>query len=493
MKRKLVYIFSIMLGLFVSSCEKTVEVEPQNQISPNVALNSIAGYESLMNSAYVRMLGPLNTAGNAYTMSYWGRNMALLGDVMADNVYTELSYANGRYISNNANDFNAHYNIWNQAYALINDVNTIIGTIDANVTDAASEARKATLKGEALALRANTYFDLARIYGFEPTSVAAGKGFDLSVPLRLNPTLGLPDAEQIPRSTIAEVYKAIEDDLTAAIGLLPSGSAASRTKMNKGAAYALLGKAYLYEGKWADAVTAFDNAMDPANTSARLAAAGTYVTAFKAGPNPESFFELVINPISQLGGVAGSNESLYSYTHPNSYNGFATFGGQTASDELYSLFEPTDDRFSMFFKYGGNSTNPPLFNWVDKYSGATGSYTDNPKIIRFADVLLMKAEALAEQGQYPQAAALVVQLRTNRNASVASVPTTADLKDYIQTERRRELFFEGHRWFDLKRKASGITKPAKTGVGTIEADDVRLLAPIPTSEVTLGLTQNPGY
>lgn len=483
MKKKYLYICGVALGLFVSSCEKTVEVEPKNQISPNVALSSIGGYESLLNSAYVRMID----------FGYWGRNMALLGDVMADNVYTELSYANGRYTANNTNNINAHFSIWTQAYSLINDANTIISTIDANITDQASATRRGTLKAEALALRANAYFDLARVYGYEPTSVSAGKGFDKSVPVRLKATAGLPDADQVQRGTVTEVYKSIEDDLKAAIALFPTDPAASRTRMNKAAAYALLGKAYLYEGKWAEAVTAFDSAMDPANTSARLATAGNYVTAFKAGPNTESFFELVINPVTQLGGVTGSNESLYSYTHPNSYNNLATFGGQTASDELYSLFEANDDRFKMFFKFGGNSTNPPLFNWADKYSGARGNYTDNPKVIRFADVLLMKAEALAEQNNYPAAAAIVVQLRTNRNASIVGVPTTVAIKDYIQTERRRELFFEGHRWFDLKRKGLGITKPAKTGVGTIEANDFKLLAPIPTSEVTLGLTQNPGY
>jgi tetratricopeptide (TPR) repeat protein len=483
MKKKLLYICSVALSLFVSSCEKTVEVEPKNQISPNVALNTIGGYESLLNSAYVRMID----------FGYWGRNMAILGDVMADNIYTELSYANGRFTANNINQLNSHFSIWTVAYAEINDANTIIATIDANITDQASTARRGTLKAEALALRANAYFDLARIYGFEPTSLAAAGGFDKSVPLRLTPTTGLPNAEQIQRSSVAEVYKSIETDLIASIALFPADPAASRTRMNKGAAYALLGKAYLYEGKWAEAITAFDAAMDPANTAARLATAGNYVSAFKAGPNTESFFEIVINPVTQLGGVTGSNESLYSYTHPNSYNGLATFGGQTASDELYSLFETGDDRFKMFFKYGGNSTNPPLFNWVDKYSGARGNYTDNPKIIRFADVLLMKAEALAEQGNFAAAAALVVQLRTNRNATVVGVPVTAAIKDYIQVERRRELFFEGHRWFDLKRKGLGITKPAKTGVQTVEAKDPRVLAPIPLSEVTLGLTQNPGY
>ncbi|PYF77332.1 SusD-like starch-binding protein associating with outer membrane [Pedobacter nutrimenti] len=484
MKKKFI-IYSLSFGLFLGSCEKMVKIEPQNAISPNVALTTIGGYEGLMNSAYNRLID----------FSYYGRDFTMLGDVLADNVYTELSVSNNRWVGQNSNVRGAHYDIWSIAYSAINDVNTVINTIDANIKDANAALRVKTLKAEAYALRAMLYFDLARVYGYEPTSVTAGGGFNLSVPLRLKYTAGLPEAEQIPRGTITDVYASIESDLNIAIPLFPAGAGLSkdRFRMNKGAAYALLGRTLLYEGKWAAAVTQFDNAMNTTNTTARLIATGGYVSGFKTTPNPESFFEVVINPNTQLGGVIGSNDALYSYTHPTGYNGFKTFGGQTVSDELYALFEVNDDRFKMMFKYGGTSPTPPLFNWADKYSGATGPYADNFKVIRFADVLLMKAEALAELGQYTDAATLVTQLRTNRNATITGIPTDATIKNYIQTERRRELFFEGQRWFDLKRRANGVTKPAKTAIGTISASDYRLLAGIPTSEVALGLIQNPNY
>jgi hypothetical protein len=487
MKRKIILFFTITLSLFVSSCEKMVEIQPKNLISSEVALATITGYESLLNSGYVRLIG----------FGYYGRNFMLLGDVMSDNIYTELSVANGRYLANNTNNVNAHYDIWGTAYAVINDVNTIIATIDSKITDPGLAARKNAVKAEALALRGLMYFDLARVYGYEPTSVAAAGGFALSVPLRLVPTAGLAEATVFPRATIAEVYKSIEDDFKASIPLFPSGATASRYRMNKGAAYALLGRTYIYEGKWAEAVTELDNAMNTTNTGARLAAAGGYVTAFKqaGNANPESFFELVITPATQLGGVTGSNDSMYSYTHPSSYNGLSTFGGQTVSDELYALFETTEDRFKLLFKYGGTSATGPQFNWSDKWgsSKGAGTYADNPIVIRFADALLLKAEALAEQGQFPAAAAVVTQLRTSRNASITGIPVTSEIGDYIQTERRRELFFEGVRWFDLKRKGLNVTKPAKTGVNALLPTDFRRLAPIPTSEVTLGLTKNPGY
>lgn len=484
MKKKLL-ILSFALGLFASSCEKMVEVEPKNQISDKAALSTIVGYESLLNSVYSRLIA----------FNYYGRDFILLGDVLSDNAYTELTYANGRYIGQNSNQVNSHYNIWTTAYAAINDANIIIETIDASADNTpAAVAKKPLIKAEALALRAMMYFDLARVYGYEPTNItSAGGGFALSVPLRLKATLGLPDAEQLPRATVAQVYASIESDLKAAISLLGPGATASTLRMNKGAAYALLGKVYLYSGRYPEAVTELDNAMNTANTAARLAGPGQYVTAFKAAPNPESFFELAINAATQMGGVTGSNESLYTYTHPNGYNGLSTFGGQTVSDELFALFTPGDDRLGAIFQFGGSSAAPtPVFNWSDKYSGARGAYTDNPKVIRFSDALLMKAEALAAQTQYGAAATVVTQLRTARNAAGA-VPTDATVVNFIQQERRRELHFEGHRWFDLKRLANGITKPAKTGVGTIVATDFKLLAPIPNAEVILGITKNPLY
>ncbi|MGE6221458.1 RagB/SusD family nutrient uptake outer membrane protein [Nubsella zeaxanthinifaciens] len=485
MKKKFL-ILSFALGLLVSSCEKMVEVEPKNQISDKSALSTIVGYESLLNSVYSRLIA----------FNYYGRDFILLGDVMADNIYTELTYANGRYIGQNSNQVNSHYNIWTTAYAAINDANIIIQTIDASADNSpAALAKKPQIKAEALALRAMLYFDLARVYGYEPTNITtAGGGFDKSVPLRLKATLGLPDAEQTPRATVAQVYKSIEDDLRASIALFSSGATASTLRMNKGAAYGLLGKLYVYSGRWAEAVTELDNAMNTANTAARLAGAGQYVAAFKALPNPESLFELSINAATQLGGVTGSNESLYTYTHPNGYNGISTFGGQTVSDELRALFTTGDDRLGMIFQFGGSSAAPtPLFNWADKYSAARGAYADNPKVMRFADLLLLKAEALAGQTQYASAATVVTQLRAARNATGVTVPTDINVVNFIQQERRRELFFEGHRWFDLKRLAGGITKPAKTGVGTIVATDFKLLAPIPNAEQLLGIPKNPGY
>lgn len=471
----------MVVALSFASCEKQLEVNPKNSIASSTALSSVSSSESLLISAYDRV----------QTFTYWGRDMALMGDVLADNVSVNASQAGNRYVGQGNNSRGSHYNFWNTAYGIINDCNTLIEFLNTQ----ADEPKKNQFKGEALALRAMVFFDLARVYGYEPNkipSTGTGAGFNKSAILRVKATTAAVDATIQNRATVLETYTQIEKDLKDAIAIIPTDATTTRFRLNKGAAYALLGKVYLYWERWGDAVTQFDLAMATTNTSARLAAAGAYTSAFGTRPNTESFFELAFDQVTEMSGVTGGNESLYSYTAPSGAT--STYGGQLPSAELRALFDDGDDRKAMFYT-STTLTSTVALPFVRKYTQVGGAYTDNVKIIRFADVLLMKAEALAEQGQYPAAAALVVQLRTNRNASVAGVPVTDAIKDYIQVERRRELFYEGHRWFDLKRKGNGISKPAAGGVGSISPADYRILAGIPSASVTFNpaLPQNPGY
>jgi starch-binding outer membrane protein, SusD/RagB family len=481
MRNKILY--ALLLAFSLTSCEKMVEVEPKNQLSPNIVLSDLRGMTAVLNSAYDRL----------QVFSYWGRDMALRGDALADNIYTVPALDAGRYASANVNNI-GQYNLWSNAYSAINDLNTVIASIDALTVPASQTTEKATVKAEALALRGMIYFDLARVYGYDPGAIPTsgpGSGFNKSVVLRLTPTGSAADAGAVERSTIEQTYAAIETDFKNAIATFPNNGT-TRFRINKGATYGLLGKLYLYWRKYPEAVAQFDLALS--NTSAVLT--NNIVTAFtSAGANPESLFELTWVAATEMAGVTGSNESLFSYTNPKGRNGFSTFGGNTVSNELFALFEPTDARLGLVFQYGGTSaSSTPIYNWSSKYSGADGTYTDNISIIRYADVLLMKAEALAAQTQYGPSSIIVNQIRTARSAS-ATAPATAALVSFIQDERRRELFFEGHRFFDLKRLGNGITKPAKTAVGTIANTDFRLLAAIPVSEVTLlaTLPQNPGY
>ncbi|WP_210486672.1 RagB/SusD family nutrient uptake outer membrane protein [Rufibacter aurantiacus] len=501
MKKKIIAL-SILAGLSFQACEDIVEVEPETSLATSTALSTLGSYRAVLTSAYDRI----------QSFTYWGRDMALLGDALSDNIFTETSQASGRYTGVNRNTRNSHFGIWGTAYGTINDLNTIIANIDNLSVGASEEAGKAQVKAQALALRAMVYFDLARIYGYEPNKIPAsgtGAGFNKSVVLRLAPTNTPQDATMTPRATVTEVYTQIETDLKAAIPVLDAaGTSGARYNMNKGAAHALLGKVYLYWEKWAEAEEQLKFAL--ANTNATLAP--NIVAAFNTVPNPESLFELNFVQATEVAGVLGVNDSPFTYTQPNGRNtplsgtaNVSTYGGQTPSAELLALFglDPTlsnqatvlDVRKNWFFRSASSTSGNVTYTWSNKYNAANGAYTDNIKIIRYADVLLMLAEAHVMQGELADAVALLTTLKTSRNSAALIPATQGELFQYIKDERRRELFFEGHRWFDLKRWGEGITKPAATAVGLIAPDDYRILAPIPTAEVTLNpsLPQNPGY
>lgn len=497
--KKTLYILLLIAGVSVTSCNKILEVTPQNQAPASEVLKDVNGYQALLISVYDRL--------QSYT--FYGRDMALEGDALADNILT-ITALNTRYSGQNVNTRSSSYNIWTQAYGAILDLNTIIAGIDAvPVVGDSQKLLQAQIKSEAYALRGLMYFDIARVYGYEPNKIPTsglGSGFNKSAVIRLTPTLAASDTVRKNRSTIIETYTQIESDLKASITSFKamytltgfSKKPTTPYRYTESATHATLGKVYLYWERWSDASTEFDNALDATITPSSLSpiTAGNYAATFKKIPNPESLLELYYNQSVEVTGVTGSNDALFTYTQPSGFNAanVNTFGSQTASAELVALFETADDRRAIFFNSRSN-VNANVYTWVNKYSGAGGSFTDNVLMIRYSDVILMKAEAQANLGNYAAAQTLVRQIRAARNATTTGVPATSAILAYIQDERRRELFFEGHRFFDLKRLGNGITKPAATAVGIIPANDYRLLAPLPVAEAALNplLPQNPNY
>ncbi len=483
-------------AISLASCEKIVDVQPQNTILPSQALADITGYQGLLISVYDRL--------QSYT--YWGRDMVLMGDALADNIFTVTGQSGGRYNGQNINTRGSSYGIWTASYAGINDLNTILTGID-NLTglNATQTTLKNQIKAEAYAIRGLYYFDLARVYGYEPNTIPAtgtGAGFNKSAIIRLTPTNAVGDADMRNRNTIIETYTQVESDMLQAISLfqgLGSTKPTNPYRFSESATHGFLAKVYLYWQRYADCVTQCQAALNTTICPGKLTPAGTYSQAFKSVPNPESLMELNYVQSVEVVGVTGSNDAPYTYTQPTGYgfpgviNGVSTFAGQTVSAELLASFETVDDRKAMFYN-SRTATTATVYTWCNKYSGNNGAYTDNIPMLRYSDVLLMQAEALAAQGQYLPAQTLVQQLRVARNA-VLPTPADATLPAFIQAERRRELFFEGQRFFDLKRLGAGITKAALTNVGTIPSTDYRLLASLPASEVLFNpaLPQNPNY
>jgi hypothetical protein len=171
-------------------------------------------------------------------------------------------------------------------------------------------------------------------------------------------------------------------------------------------------------------------------------------------------------------------------------NGIAAGGAQFAvagSQELKDAFEPGDIRSTLWVNNSGR--------WeCKKWRGELGDFRENIPLIRVSEVALIAAEARAKNSNEAGARIILNSLRSNRGLADTAASGQA-LLDLILNERRVELCFEGHRWFDLKRLGMDFPKPASLGVSALPYNDYRVLAPLPVDQVLLNskLKQNPNY
>src|SRR5476649_1332367 len=120
MKKKLIYTCMTTVAILLASCQKLVTVNPQNSLTPDQTLVDVNGYLSLLTGAYANLEG----------YNYWGRDLIIEGDALADNIVTNNSQGAGRYITANTNASGATFSIWTNSYFYINQLNTIIAGIN---------------------------------------------------------------------------------------------------------------------------------------------------------------------------------------------------------------------------------------------------------------------------------------------------------------------------------------------------------------------------
>lgn len=476
--KKYIQILTLGSALALGSCSDLLDTEPRQSLTPESAFADVDGYQSLLFTIY----------GRARGFNNYGQQLMIAPEIMADNL--RIIANTGRYIGQEANADRAHIGLWGTGhFGGINEANIILDGVDGVEGD---DATRNIVKGEAYFLRALFYFDLARVYGYEPGKEV--NGWDKSVIIRTTPTLGFSDADFRARATNREVYDLMESDLTAAIGLLPTatlgGSGVYRA--SKGSAEALLARVYLYEGKYSEAASMASQAMATfglGSDGTGLADAADYVAGFSTFPNPESLFEIEIrsNDWSTVDGVNNSVCSL-------SANVFASAQFiLTASDELLASYEEGDVRLDTWTETTRSGADGTVYR-SNKWLGAKGDFLENLPIIRAAELYLIRAEARYRTGDETGARADLTALRSKRGlAAVDAGVTGSDLFDLVMNERRVEFALEGHRWFDLKRNGMNITKAGS--FETVPYSDYRLLAPIPQDQLTLneGLENNPGY
>lgn len=354
--------------------------------------------------------------------------------------------------------------------------------------DKADPALRARLLGEAKFLRAFMYFTLVKTYGGVPI-----------IDHLPNPSSEEDRIMQLTRKSSAEVYAYIESDLNDAIAVLPNKSeyaASEKGRASKGAAYALLAKINLYQKNWQKVV-------DNCNLVTGYSIVSDYASMYKlAGENDaESIFE-----IQGTGSVPAKGISGYSNTQGARGAGGWGWGFNTPSQSLVNAYEAGDVRknatiiFAGTTLYDGRVVPLTVENPRYNYKAYSSAFTDgwetdvNIKYLRYAEVLLMKAEALNELNQTPAAILLLNQIRTRAGLGNTTAVSQGDVKTAIWKERRVEMAFEHDRFFDLVRTGQAVAAFAIHGKTFVAGKHE--LFPLPQAFITQagGLsTQNPGY
>jgi hypothetical protein len=291
------------------------------------------------------------------------------------------------------------------------------------------------------------------------------------------------------RNTVAEVYTQIETDLEQAIQLmtLPRSSAYFSTY----AAEALLARMYQFKGEWDNALT---TAEDVINNSGYTLLGLNQVLGYWASNTPrndglETLFEVVFD----LVGNAGNDALAYFYDQ-------AGYGDALAAQSLYNLYAPSDVRRALILPSSPTRGNVRV---VNKYPNSTQPDKDEFKVIRLSEVYLIAAEAAYHTGDEPLARTYLNAVATRRDASFAGYTSSGtDLLNDILLERRKELAFEGHRYWDLARYNLDVMRVNIAGNYpgvplTIPTTNFRRILPIPQAELDANPNirdqQNPGY
>lgn len=364
-----------------------------------------------------------------------------------------------------------HSDLWSSFYGVIAEANTLID--NSTKVKAETDADKKELDdivGNAIFLRSYFYFDLVRFFSDFNDKASYG------VPYTDKPVL----LETLGRNSVEECYTFLLRDLNEAVSKLSADHPANNGYASKDAARALMARIYLYAKDYDNAYKTAKQVLD-ANP---IASISEYPNIWIDRSTKEVLFSINCTANDEkLGNVFfwDDKSSLFE-----------------ASQEIIDSFDPADTRLALFIDDGLDRDNVPVKRII-KHKGATAKVgLVNEKMLRSSEMLLIMAEAKANQaGGMGEANSLLNQLRKNRinGWTDKTYSTKEEFMAQINLERRHELCYEGHRWFDLRRWNLPITKGLISK--TLEVNDYHRIYPIPLSELesnpTIAKQQNKGY
>lgn len=438
---KKLFFLTILLSA-VSACD-VLDVKPQDAILASEAFKDKKGIEKGILGAYSAF----------QDLSYYGRSYLIFSDLAADNLdhpadATAVEYTQ---VDNNAilPENGSIDGIWTSAYEGINIANNVLEKVPdmADMTDA--EKEKAL--GELYFIRALNHFNLTNYFG--------------DIPLKTTPTVGTGNLD-IARTTKADVYDQIIEDLTYAEQHLPAGG--EKVRASKFAATALLARVYLYKGDYNLAITKATDVID--NGGYQII---PYQDVFADGSG-ESIFEIDFTNLNR--------NRIAEYNFPKTLNGRREVA---PSPGLVNAIETDDARDTVTLKYAG------ALAYANKYNDLSVG-ADNVIVLRLAEMYLIRAEATTRlEGDIDAIQDDINVIRTRATLDDTEADTYAELLTAIERERRIEFAFEGHRWFDLVRTGRAID--VLTNVSNLD----QTLFPIPLEEIQTnkspGMIQNHGY
>lgn len=500
--RKKIRLFGItMLLLVLSNCSNDfLELEPENNTTTGSFFKTAEQMEQAVIGAYV----PLR---DLTSLEYW-----MFGEMRSDNTAFQYDPEDRghenrelvEYFLVKASGDRTNETFWQKSYRGIGRSNTVLDYID-DVSGLDEKLREQYI-GEVKFLRAFYYYYLVQQFG--------------GVPLELTSITDPGNAQSEGRATKEEVFINIIEDLNIASENLPANqSNNSKGRATSGAAKTLLAKVYMHQKNFTEAINVL---RDINGYSLLTGSPNSYRHIFD--PNNAENSEIIFS-VQYLGSEPGlGSDFLYQFAPHNSGsivtgdsqrpNLGVEAGWNTPTQDMIEAYEEGDLRKKASLEFGfmdddGNFVEQP---YVSKYNFGfveSGSTSVNFPTFRYADVMLMLAESLNEDGYIPDGEAfdLVNQLRNRaglEDISSSEVSNQEEFRYAIFKERRVELAFESHRWYDLLRREDvvGIMNthgeeqraisdhPIPSGAYNLTKN--KLLLPIPQREVTLNnLEQNP--
>jgi hypothetical protein len=477
--KTIIYASVLLILTGASSCKKEfLEVSPTAQINAKEAFSSPAKIQAAMTGIY-----------DLTTFSGYTNNMILSADVKGNDVMIVSGAGNyGRFVAqyqfietvNNA-DVAAW---WEYSYKVISNANQFV----VNIPDAPiSDALKTEYLAEARALRAYTYFWLVRWFA-QPYSVNPDA---LGVPILRKP-LG-PSEVSPSRDKVKDVYAFMIEDLKYAETNLPTNRT-SIYRMSTAAIQGTLARIYLNMGNWAEA----SRYAKLARSGKTLSTAAALLTGFN-NPTSEWIYGINVRTDDNQGFL-----SVASFYDPYDV-GYSSF---RVSDEFFNTFAANDERKKQFLVKSSQTAAASTGAYrrrgegylINKFDFNT-TPANNQVLIRSSEMYLIEAEAEARLNNEPAAkqALLAIQQRAGV-ATVVSVNTGAVLIEEILAERNKELYGEGHKFFDLLRTNKGVNRTGSAvhwKIVNFPSGDNRLVSPLPQAELDanpiLKPQQNPGY